>query len=83
MSWSPALGIGVTSAVFQAKGKVLNSKVALIIDANDSKIAGKQFLITWIGILSVPGALPLAIDVTTFCTCSHFTALKVNCSDNG
>lgn len=35
------MGIGVTSAVFQAKGKVSNSKVALIIDVNDGKIAGK------------------------------------------
>ena len=57
--------IGVTSAVFQAKGKVSNSKVALIIDVNDGKITGKQSLITWIGILSIPGALPLAIDVTS------------------
>ena len=48
MSWSPALGIRVTSAVFQAKGKVSISKVALIIDVNDDKIAGKQSLITWI-----------------------------------
>lgn len=71
------------SAVFQAKGKVSNSKVALIIDVNDGRIAGKQSLITWIGILSIPGALPLVIDVTIFCTCSHLTALKVNCSDNG
>ena len=42
MSRFPALGIEVTSAVFQAKGKVSNSKVALIIDVNDGKIAGKQ-----------------------------------------
>ena len=43
-----------------------NSKVALIIDVNDGKIASKQSLITRIRILSVPGALPLAIDVTIF-----------------
>ena len=42
------MGIRVTSAVFQAKGKVSISKVALIIDVNDDKIAGKQSLITWI-----------------------------------
>ena len=56
MSWSPALGIEVTSTVFQAKGKVTNAKVALIIDVNDGKRAGKQSLIIRIGILSVPGA---------------------------
>ena len=45
---------------------VSNSNVALIIDVNNGKTIGKQSLITWIGILSVPGALPLAIDVTIF-----------------
>ena len=68
---------------FQAKGKVSNSKVALKIDLDDGKIAGKQSLITRIEVLTVPGALPFTIDETIYCTCSHFTTLKVHCSDNG
>ena len=38
----------------------------LTIDVNDGRIAGKQSLITWIEILSVPGALSFVIDVTIF-----------------
>ena len=59
---SVTLGIGVTSAVFQAK--------ALIIDVNDGRIARKHSLVPWIGILSIPEALPLAIDVTIFAAMS-------------
>ena len=39
--------------------------------------AGKQSLITRIGILSILGPLPLAIDIMTFCICLHPTAFIV------
>lgn len=44
-----------------------DSNVAFMIDVDGDKMAGKQSLITRIGILSVPWALPLAIDMMTFC----------------
>lgn len=44
--------------------------------------AGKQSLITRIEILSIPGPLPLAIDMMTFCICLHSTAFIVKRTDN-
>ena len=43
-----------------------------VYDVDGDKMAGKQSLITRIGILSVPGALPLAIDMMTFCFQTSF-----------
>ena len=54
------MSMGITSATFHAIGKMSDSNVSLMIDVNADKIAGKQSLITRIGILSTPGALPLA-----------------------
>ena len=39
--------------------------------------AGKQSLITRIGILSISGPLPLAIDMMTFCICHALTILPI------
>ena len=55
------------SAVFQEIGKMSDSNVTFMIDVDGDKMAGKQSLITRIRILSVPGALLLAIDMMTFC----------------
>ena len=44
--------------------------------------AGKQSLITRIGILSIPGPLLFAIDIMTFCICLHSTAFIVKRADN-
>ena len=44
--------------------------------------AGKQSLITRIGILSIPRPLLLAIDIMTFCICLHSTAFIVKRADN-
>ena len=44
--------------------------------------AGKQSLITRIGILSIPRPLPLAIDIMTFCICLYPTAFIVKRTDN-
>ena len=59
--------MGITSAIFQEIEKMSDSNVAFMIDVDGDKMAGKQSLITRIGILSVPWALPLAIDMMTFC----------------
>lgn len=40
--------------------------VAFMIDVDGDKMAGKQSLITRIGILSIPGPLSLAFDMMTF-----------------
>ena len=58
--------MGITLAIFQEIGKMSDSNVAFMIDVDGDKI-GKQSLITRIGILSVPWALTLAIDMMTFC----------------
>ena len=44
--------------------------------------AGKQSLITRIGMLSILGPLPLAIDIMTFCICLHPTSFIVKRTDN-
>ena len=63
--------MGITSAVFQEIGKMSDLNVAFMIDVDGDKMAGKQSLITRIGIVSVPGALPLAIDMMTFLYLNH------------
>jgi hypothetical protein len=62
-------------------GKTADTREALIIEVIAGDIAGKQSLITRIGILSFPGALLAAIDLTIFSTCLHSTPVKVNCSE--
>ena len=47
----------MTSAVFQMLGKVAETKELLMNDVIVGSIAGRQSLITRIGILSIPGAL--------------------------
>ena len=76
ISWSRVLSMGITLAIFQEIGKMSDSNVAFMIDVDGDKI-GKQSLITRIGILSILGPLPLAIDIMTFCICLHPTAFIV------
>lgn len=84
MSRSPSFNIGVTSAIFQTLGNWAERKMALIIDVIEGRIAGRQSLMTQIGILSIPGDLFVAIELIIFCTWLMFTlASKTNCSDAG
>ena len=53
-----------------------------MMDVREGRIAGRQSLITLTGILSIPGALFVAIELTMACTCLHSIGLKVNCSNN-
>ena len=55
---------------------------ALMMDVREGRIAGRQSLITFTGILSIPGALFVAIKLTMACTCLHSIGLEVNCSNN-
>ena len=55
-----------------------------MIDVTEGRMPGRQSLITWSGILSIPGDLFGAIDLIIFCTSSTFTlSLKKNCSETG
>lgn len=53
-----------------------------MMDVREGRITGRQSLITLTGILSLPGALFIAIELTRACTCLHSIGLKVNCSNN-
>ena len=53
-----------------------------MMDVTESRIAGRQSLITLTGILSIPSALFVAIELTMACTCLHSIVLKINCSNN-
>lgn len=61
--------MGVNSANFHASGNILVVKEALMIHVIEGRMAGRQSLITPTGILSVPGALCVAIDLTIAFTC--------------
>lgn len=43
--------------------------MVLMIDVIEGDMAGRQFLITWIEILSIPGDLLAAMGLTVFPTC--------------
>ena len=47
-----------------------------MMDVREGRIAGRQSLITLTGILSIPGALFVAIELTVACTCLHSIGLK-------
>ena len=63
-----SLGTGITSAFLHVLGKLAVRREVLIIDLIEGKMAGRQSLITRIGILSIPGALFEAIDLTMVST---------------
>ena len=42
-----------------------------MMDVIEGRIRGRQSLITLTGILSIPGALFVAIELTMYCTCLH------------
>ena len=46
------------------------------MDVREGRIAGRQSFITLTGILSIPGALFVAIELTMACTCLHSIGLK-------
>ena len=53
-SWSPSLGRGTTSDIFQAAGKTDDNKERFTISVKIGRIQGKASLMTDIGILSYP-----------------------------
>ena len=53
-----------------------------MIDVREGRIAGRRSLITLTRILSIPGALFVAIELTMACTCLHSIGSKVNCCNN-
>ena len=48
-----------------------------MMDLREGRIAGRQSLITLTGILSIPGTLFVAIELTMACTCLPSIGLKV------
>jgi hypothetical protein len=49
--------MGITSAIFQALGKILLTNDLFMMEVIHGAITGRQSLITRIGTLSIPGAL--------------------------
>jgi hypothetical protein len=59
--------MGITSAIFQALGKVL---------LNNDAITERQSLITRMGTFPIPGALLSGVDFTIYSTKEHSTGPK-------
>ena len=66
LRFSPSLGIGTTSDVFQAAGKTDDNKERFIVSVRIGRIQGKASLMTVIGILSYPGALSMEMSSLPF-----------------
>ena len=75
-SLSPSFRMGITSAIFQALGKILLTNELFMMEVIHGAITGRQSLITRIGTLSIPGALLSGIDFTIYSTIRTFHRFK-------